>query len=67
VAVGRRDSNAAGAALVAGYTLADVLALGWLLGFHSHSTTAWVFAILGLLVALAYNLLACDWIAEKMS
>jgi FtsH-binding integral membrane protein len=66
VAVGRRDSNGASAMLVAGYTLVDGLILGWLLGFHGHSTTAIIFAILGMLIALAYNLLACDWIAEKL-
>ncbi len=67
-AVSRRESNGIGVALVAGYTLIDALILGWLLGVAMpHSTTVGVMMVLGLLVALAYNLLACDWIAERLT
>lgn len=67
-AIARRDSNGAGAALVAGYTLLDAIVLAWLLGMAVPQTAATgVMVVLGLLVALAYNLLACDWIAERLT
>lgn len=63
-AAARRESNAAGAMLVAGYSLLDAFLLWLLVG-----TPGGVFLILasifGLLVALTYNLLTCDWIAER--
>jgi hypothetical protein len=65
--VARLDSNAAGAALVAGYTILEIVLLAWLLNWRSPSVTVWIFAILGGLFAAAYNLLACDWIAEKVT
>ncbi len=64
--VAKRDSNAAGAALVIGYTVVGAAILGWLFDFSISGTTAAVLCVLGLLVALAYNLLVCDWIAEKL-
>ena len=65
-AVGRRDSNAAGAALVGAYTLVEWLVLLWLFDFSVPGATAWVFLILGGLFAGVYNLFTCDWIAEKV-
>jgi hypothetical protein len=64
---GKRDSNAAGAVLVLGYTLAEALLLLWLFGWHLPSTTTWSFFAVGTLVAGVYNLLVCDWIAEKVA
>ncbi len=64
--VSKRESNLAGAVLVAGYTLVGGLILAWLFDFSIHGTTAIVLVILGILIALAYNLLVCDWIAEKL-
>jgi len=64
--VAKRESNAAGASLVAGYTLIDLAVLGWLFNFSISGTTGVVLCVLGVLIALAYNLLACDWIAEKL-
>ena len=65
--VGRMDSNAAGAALVAAYTLAEVVLLSWLFDWQVRGATAWSFLLVGALVAGVYNLFTCDWIAEKAS
>jgi hypothetical protein len=64
--VAKRHSNAAGALLVGGLTVVDALVLLWLFDFSIHGTTPIVLMILGVLVALAYNLLTCDWIAERL-
>jgi hypothetical protein len=65
--VAKLESNAAGAALVAGYTILELVLLGWMLNWKAPSMTVWIFAILGGLFAAAYNLLTCDWIAEKVA
>ena len=64
--VARVDSNAAGALLVFGYTLAEALLLAWLFGWSIHGAAAWTFAAAAVLVAGVYNLFTCDWIAEKV-
>ena len=63
-AVARRESNAAGVALVAGYTLVDTGVLLLLVGPPAGTflLCAWIF---GVLLALTYNLLTCDWVAER--
>src|SRR5581483_11988388 len=63
--VARADSNAAGAALVAVYTIAEAVLLAWLFHWTITGATAWTFAAVGALFAAAYNLFACDWIAER--
>jgi hypothetical protein len=30
------------------------------------STSAWTFFLVGVLLSAVYNLLICDWLAEKM-
>jgi FtsH-binding integral membrane protein len=65
--VARRESNAAGAALVAAYTLVEALLLAWLFHWQIPGATAWTFLIVGTLFAGVYNLLTCDWIAEKLT
>jgi FtsH-binding integral membrane protein len=65
--VARRESNAAGAALVAAYTALEAVVLLWLFDFHVPGATAWTFLTAGVLFAGVYNLLTCDWIAEKMT
>ena len=65
--VGKMDSNAASAVLVLGYTVLEALVLLWLFGWHLPGTTAWSFFAVGTLVAGVYNLLVCDWIAEKLA
>jgi hypothetical protein len=64
--VARVEHNAAGAALVAGYTAAEAALLAWLFDWSISGPTAWVFFIAATLLAGVYNLLTCDWIAEKV-
>src|SRR6478672_815620 len=64
--VAKRESNLAGAALVATYTPGETVLLAGLFGWQLPGPTAWTFLIVGMLVAGAYNLLTCDWIAEKL-
>ena len=49
------------------YTLVEIVLLAWLFSWHIAGATGWTFFILGGLVSAVYNLLVCDWIAEKMS
>jgi hypothetical protein len=65
--IGKMDSNLAGAGLVASYTLLETLLLAWLFDWRIPGATAWTFLVVGALFAGAYNLFACDWIAEKVS
>jgi hypothetical protein len=65
--VAKLDSNAAGAALVATYTIIETIVLLWLFGWRMPGATAWTFVIVGGLFAGAYNLFTCDWIAEKVA
>ena len=64
--VARRDSNEAGGALVAGITVLELLALWWMFGFGVGGVIPVAFFAVAALLAGAYNLLACDWIAEKL-
>jgi hypothetical protein len=64
--VARRESNVAGAALVAIYTILEAVLLAWLFNFNVPGVTAWTFLGAATLFAGVYNLLACDWIAEKL-
>src|SRR3954470_21857799 len=64
--VARLDSNAAGAALVASYTVLETVALLWLFHWKLPGPTAWSFLAVGALFAAVYNLFTCDWIAEKV-
>jgi hypothetical protein len=65
--VAKMDKNAAGAVLVFVYTLIEALMLAWLFSWSFPSATAWSFFAVGTLVAGVYNLLVCDWIAEKLA
>jgi len=65
--VAKMESNLAGGLLVAAYTLVEVLILAWLFDWNIPGATAWTFLIVGGLFAAAYNLFACDWIAEKIA
>lgn len=64
--VAKMDSNAAGAALVGAMTLIEAAGLLWLFNFGLTGGAAWSLAIAAVLFALVYNVLACDWIAEKI-
>jgi hypothetical protein len=60
------ESNAAEAAMVAIYTLPEAILLGWLFNWNIHGPTAWTFLVAGTLLAGVYNLLVCDWLAERL-
>ena len=62
----KKNHNAAGAILVGVYTLLESLLLAYLFHWRLPGNTAWTFFIVGVLVAAVYNLLICDWLAEKM-
>jgi FtsH-binding integral membrane protein len=65
-AVARQDSNLAGLMLVGGYTVVEAVVLAWLFAWSVHGAMPLVFFSGAVLLASAYNLLACDWIAEKL-
>ena len=65
--VAKRESNASGAALVLGYTAVEAGVLAWLFDWSIAGATAWVFYAAAVLLAGVYNLLTCDWIAEKVA
>jgi FtsH-binding integral membrane protein len=60
------ENNMAGGLLVFAYTLIEALLLGWLFNWKLPGPTALVFFAVGVLFAAVYNLLTCDWLAEKM-
>lgn len=66
VKVARQETNGAAAALVAGITAAELLALWWMFDFGMGGPLAITFFVVGALLAAVYNLLACDWIADKL-
>jgi hypothetical protein len=65
--VARVESNAAGAALVLSYCAIEAGILAWLFDWSISGATGWVFYAAAVLVAGVYNLLTCDWIAEKVA
>jgi FtsH-binding integral membrane protein len=65
-AVARVESNLAGALLVAGYTVIEAVVLAWLFGWSLHGAMPVVFFSAAALLAGAYNLFTCDWIAERL-
>jgi hypothetical protein len=64
--VSRLESNLAGGVLVLSYTVVEALVLAWLFSWSMKGPTAIGFFCAAVLVAAAYNLLTCDWIAEKL-
>ena len=65
-AVAKQESNLTGALLVIGYTVAEAAILAWLFGWSLHGAMTVVFFSGAVLLAGAYNLFTCDWIAEKL-
>jgi hypothetical protein len=65
--VAKMDSNLAGGVLVLSYTVIEALLLAWLFDWTLGSATAWGFFIAAFLLAGVYNVLTCDWIAEKVN
>jgi FtsH-binding integral membrane protein len=64
--IAKLQSNLAGGLLIAAYTILETLLLAWLFHWHLPSATAWTFLVVGGLFAAVYNLLSCDFIAEKV-
>ena len=60
------DSNLAGGLLVFAYTAVEVVVLAWLFNWSISGAAGWTFVGVGGLLAAAYNLFTCDWIAEKL-
>jgi FtsH-binding integral membrane protein len=65
-AVAKQESNLMGALLVIGYTIVEAVVLAWLFGWSLHGAMPLVFFSGAVLLAGAYNLFTCDWIAEKL-
>lgn len=64
--VNAMESNAAGALLIVLYTAIEAVVLAWLFGWQIHGSSRIVVFSAAVLLAGAYNLFACDWIAEKV-
>jgi hypothetical protein len=64
--VAQLESNLAGAVLVCTLSAIEAVVLAWLFNWSVHGPTAWVLFVAGVLVASAYTLFTCDWIAEKV-
>ena len=65
--VAKFDTNAAGAALVGGLTAVEAGLLAWMFGWAVNGATVWVLYSAAVVTAGAYNLLTCDWIAERVA
>lgn len=61
----KAESNLASALALLGYLLVDVLLALWLAGWGVESTLAWAVMILGFACAGVYNLLVCEFLAER--
>ena len=64
--VARMDSNAAGGWLIAMMTLLELTGLWWMFDFGVGGPVALGFFVVSGLLAAAYNLLACDFIADRL-
>lgn len=63
----RRDSNRAGAFMLGGYLLADIV-MAFVLagGIQGHSTFTWMCLLFGFLAAAVYNYAVCDYLAARI-
>lgn len=64
--VAKLEKNWAGALLILAYTAIEATLLAWMFAWKIHGATAVVFFAAAVLLAGAYNLFVCDWIAEKL-
>lgn len=62
---GRASSNKAGVAVVAGYTILEAVGLWLTFGRPAIAGGVLLCGVVGVLAAAVYNLLVCDWIADK--
>ncbi len=63
--VAKMDSNAASGVFILLLTLAEAAGLAWMFHFTITGPAAWTFFAAGIVLAGVYNLLTCDWIAER--
>ena len=63
---GADGKQLAGALLVFGYTLIEAVLLAWLFSWSFTARPRYRSSVPAVLIAGAYNLFACDWIAEKV-
>ena len=62
-----KESNAAAATLLLGYTLVDLVAAFFLMGgVRGHDLLTWMVLVLGFLSAGVYNFLVCDFQASRL-
>lgn len=62
----RFESNAAGAILLAAYSVLDIVAALWLAGWHVRGALAWTVVLVGWLAATAYNYVICESLARHV-
>ena len=62
----RRDSNVAGAILLALVTLLDVVAALMMTGTSGHGALVWLVLLLGFLTAGVYNFVVCNYQANRL-
>ncbi len=65
--IAKRDSNLASGLFVVAVTAIEAVALAWLFHFAIVGGAGWTFFIVGILLAGVYNLLVCDWLAERFA
>ncbi|CAN5512712.1 hypothetical protein BH10PLA1_BH10PLA1_18110 [soil metagenome] len=63
--VAKMDSNVASGVFVLGLTLLEAAGLAWMFHFSISGGAGWTFFAVGVVLAGVYNLLMCDWIAER--
>ena len=63
--VAKMESNTAGGVLIFSYTAVEAVVLAWLFSWSIKGPTAIGLYAAAVLVAAAYNLLTCDWLAER--
>ncbi len=62
----RFESNAAGAILLAAYSVLDIVAALWLAGWQVRGALAWTVVLVGWLAATAYNYVICESLARHV-
>lgn len=65
--VAKMQSNAASACLIGGLSAIEIGTLLALFGVHDHGGAFWTFAVAGSLLAIVYNVLCGDWLAERFA
>ncbi len=66
VSVVKKESNALAAGMLFGYVVVDAIAAYWLAEWSFENSLTWFVAVIGILAAGVYNLLVCDFVAERV-